>query len=160
MDSPAQQLESERTKYPNMQVDEILVWRRWLQLHPFDFERFEYNVHFGVGLDPGPSFDDNIRKMAIYIRQLKIDAVGYKGVQATIFEVRRRAGPPEVGQLLTYWSVWQAQKLSLAPPKLRLVCAGVVSHILPLVQQSGIQLDVVEGINFSVLGPGRLIPSA
>src|SRR5713101_4762448 len=140
MGTPAQRLESERALYPAMQVDEILVWRNWLQLHQAEYDRFDYNVRIGTGVDPGKEFPDNIRRMAIAIRSLRLDAVGYQGATPTIFEVKRRAGPENVGQLLVYRSVWEAQQLSTAVPRLVLVASDVISHILPFVQQSGIEL--------------------
>ncbi len=152
MGTPAQRLESERATYPAMQVDEILVWRNWLQLHQAEYDRFDYNVRIGTGVDPGPAFPDNIRKMAIAIRSLRLDAVGWKGDTPTIFEVKRRAGPENVGQLLTYRAVWEAQQLSAAVPTLVLVASDVVAHILPIVQQSGIQLVIVP-TDFSFLSP-------
>jgi len=152
MGTPAQRLESERATYPAMQVDEILVWRNWLRLHEAEYDRFDYNVRIGTGVDPGPAFPDNIRKSAIAIRSLRLDAVGYKAGAPTIFEVKRRAGPENVGQLLTYSSVWQAQQLSAVPPKLFLVASDVTSHILPLVHQSNIQIELVP-TDFSFLSP-------
>lgn len=152
MGTPAQRLESERATYPAMQVDEILVWRNWLQLHQAEYDRFDYNVRIGTGVDPGPAFPDNIRKMAIAIRSLRLDAVGWNGDTPTIFEVKRRAGPENVGQLLTYRAVWEAQQLSAAGPTLVLVASDVVAHILPVVQQSGIQLVIV-ATDFSFLSP-------
>jgi hypothetical protein len=152
MGTPAQRLESERALYPAMQVDEILVWRKWLQLHQAEYDRFDYNVRIGTGVDPGPAFPDNIRKMAIAIRSLRLDAVGYKGAAPTIFEVKRRAGPENVGQLLTYRAVWEAQQLSEVAPALVLVASDTSTHILPVVQQSGIQLVLVP-TDFSFLSP-------
>src|SRR5713101_7424613 len=143
MGTPAQRLESERAKYPAMQVDEILVWRNWLQLHQGEYDRFDYNVRIGTGVDPGPAFPQNIRDMAIAIRSLRLDAVGYQGATPTIFEVKRRAGPQNVGQLLTYRAVWEAQQLSTVAPRLGLVASDVMQHILPIVQQSDIRLVMI-----------------
>lgn len=160
MGTPAQRLESERAKYPAMQVDEILVWRNWLQLYQAQYDRFEYNVRIGTGADPGPAFPQNIRDMAIAIRSLRLDAVGWQGGTPVIFEVKRRAGPENVGQLLTYRAVWEAQHLSTEAPRLVLVCSDLVSHILPIVQQSNIRLDMVP-TDFSFLSPrstGRPLP--
>lgn len=152
MGTPAQRLESERALYPAMQVDEILVWRNWLKLHQAEYDRFDYNVRIGTGVDPGPAFPQNIRDMAIAIRSLRLDAVGYQGATPTIFEVKRRAGPENVGQLLTYRAVWEAQQPAALAPALVLVCSDLVQHILPIVQQSNIRLDLVP-TDFSFLSP-------
>ena len=90
--------------------------------------------------------------MAIAIRSLRLDAVGYRGDAPTIFEAKRRAGPQNVGQLLTYRAVWGAQHLSTAAPRLVLVASDVMQQILPIVQQSGIELVMV-ATDFSFLPP-------
>lgn len=180
MGSPAKILESERAKYPAMQVDEILVWRRWLQLHQAEYDRFDYNVRIGTGVDPGQAFADKIdadlaakgiqkpavgpslgerlRAGAIATRQLRLDAVGYQGPQPTIFEVKRRAGPQNVGQLLVYRTVWTAANPGGPAPNLHLVAADTMPHILGTVTEAGITLELVDQVDFSALSPGRLIP--
>ncbi len=155
MSSPAQRFEADRLKFPAMQVDEILVWRNWLELHQQEYDRFDYDVHVGKGHEIGPEFAENIRRDAMLTGQLRIDAVGYKDGQATIFEVKRRAGPQNVGQLLSYNAVWIRSGLSPAPPFLVLVCADYTPNILPVVRDTGIRLDVVP-TSFAALAPQRL----
>lgn len=182
MATPAQRLESERAKYPAMQVDEILVWRNWLKLHELEWQtlpaswiarrasdvgnnpqpgdRFDYNVRLGVNVDPGPDFPDNIRRAAIAARSLRIDAVGFRVETPVLFEVKRRAGPQNVGQLLTYFHLWQSAGLTVGAPELRLVCSDLSSHILPVTQATGIVIELVP-TDFSFLSPrsiGRPLP--
>ena len=135
-----------------MQVDEILVWRNWLVDHQQEYDRFAYDVELGLNVDPGPDFPDYIRKAAIHTRSLRIDAVGWKADQPTIFEVKRRAGPENVGQLLVYLHMWRAQSMSAADPILALVCATLMGHIVPAVQAAGIHLYQVV-TDFSFLSP-------
>lgn len=150
MANPAQRLESDRAAYPALNVDEVLVWKAWLVLNQQFYQSFDYNVRIGDGQDPGPSFADNIRQMAIQITQLRLDAVGYQGNIPTIFEVKRRAGPQNVGQLLTYDSVWRNKGYTQVNPRLMLVCATYNPNILPVLRDTGINLAVVP-VNFSVL---------
>lgn len=182
MATPAQRLESERAKYPAMQVDEILIWRNWLKLHELEYDllppewisrrtadvgakpqlgdRFDYNVRLGVNVDPGADFPDNIRRAAIASRSLRVDALGFKGTVPQLFEVKRRAGPQNVGQLLTYLHIWRAAALTAQDPQLLLVCSDFTSHILPVAQASNIRIDLVP-TDFSWLSPrsiGRPLP--
>src|SRR6266851_4476427 len=155
MGSPAQRLESDRAKYPAMQVDEILVWRAWLQLHQGEYDRFDYNTRLGTDVDPGPNFPDNIRKAAIALNSLRVDAVGWQFLRPTIFEVKRRAGPQNIGQLLTYKHLWMASSMIGAEPALVLVFNTLSQHILGGGGASGIQLSQVD-VDFSSLAPQRL----
>lgn len=138
-----------------MQVDEILVWRAWLQLHQAEYDRFDYNIRLGTDVDPGPDFPDNIRKAAIALNSLRVDAVGYQGAQPTIFEVKRRAGPQNIGQLLTYRHLWVATFPTSPAPQLVLVFNTLSQHILGVASASGIQLSQVD-VDFSSLAPQRL----
>ncbi len=155
MSSPAQRFESERLKYPAMQVDEMLVWRNWLELHQGEYDRFDYNFRIGKGHEIGAEFPENIRNLAKLQGQLRLDAVGYKGAQATIFEVERRAVPRNVGQLLTYNAVWIADGLSPAPPLLVLVASDFAVNLLPVIRDTRIRLDIVPTV-FTTLAPQRL----
>ncbi len=109
MGTLAQRLESERLRYPGLLPEEILVLRARLNLHQSEYDKFDYNLRIGQGIDPGEAYTPEVRKQAILNTQLRIDAVGYKGLQATIIEVKRRATPSNVGQLLTYLSVWRIE---------------------------------------------------
>ena len=160
MATPAQQLQSERAKYPAMQVDEILVWRAWLLTHQALYDRFDYNVAIGIAQDPGPAYTDAIRKMAIFIRSKRLDAIGWQANTPTIFEVKRRAGPENVGQLVIYQHWWPKSFPGAPVAKLVLVASDADPHILPVLAQFGIDYNPVSGVNFSVLGPGRIIPPA
>lgn len=150
MGTLAQRLQSDRLKFPGLLPDEILVLRAWLVLHQEEYDRFDYNMRIGQGIDPGPTFSDEIRRQNILNTQLRIDAVGWKGTQPTIIEVKRRTGPSNVGQILTYHSVWRQQFPNGPDPILRLVSNTYSPHILPRVRESGIFLDVVE-VDFSGL---------
>jgi hypothetical protein len=141
-----------------MNVDEILVWRVFLQLYQQNYDRFDYNVRLGLSADPGASFPDMHRKAAIALNSVRVDAVGWKGNEATIFEVRRRADSADVGQLCVYSTLWQEQQLSSSAPRLVMVTAQPVAHIVSTLPKCNIELVLVPGVVFSVLAPGRLIP--
>ncbi len=122
---------------------EIVIFYRWLELHPTEYDRYDFAVHIGKGEDAGPTFEQSLRDMWIHNTQLRIDAVGYNGPDPTILEVKDDAGPAAVGQLLTYGKIWTMEGRSIAAPKLRLICRTFSANILPIVRDAGIQLDQV-----------------
>ena len=152
MTTTAQRMESDRAKYPGLLVDEILVWKAWLLLNQQDYQRFDYNTRIGQGQDPGPTFNQTYRDMAIQLTQLRIDAVGWQGNIPTIFEVKRNAGAQNIGQLLTYDAVWRINRVSNANPRLVLVCAQFQPNISQVALETGIDINTV-AVNFSVLAP-------
>lgn len=154
MGTLAQRLESERLKYPGLLPEEILVLRAWLALHQGEYDRFDYNLRIGQGIDPGEAYSPEVRKQAVMNTQLRIDAVGWKGTQPSIIEVKRRTTPSNVGQILTYDSVWRQEFPAGPAPIMRLVCNTFAPNILPRVREAGIFLDVVQ-VDFSGLKSPR-----
>jgi len=150
MGTPAQRLQSERLKYPGLLPEEVLVLRAWLALHEHEYDRFDYNMRIGQGIDPGSNYSAEVRKQAVMNTQLRIDAVAWKGAQPSIVEVKRRTTPSNVGQILTYDSVWRKEFPGTPAPILRLVCNTYSLHILPRVTEAGIHLDLVQ-VDFSGL---------
>ncbi len=144
MATTAQRLLADRMKLPALVPGEIVIFRRWLELHPTEFDRYDFAVRIGKGEDPGPTFEQNLRDMWIHNTQLRLDAVGFRGAEPTIIEVKDDAGPAAVGQLLTYGKIWTVEGRSAAPPKLRLIARTFSANILPIVRDAGIQLDVVD----------------
>jgi len=177
--SAAKKLESDRLKFPAMNVAEILVWREWLRLHQAEYSAlpaswlayratqpggqpkpgdcFDYNVRIGTGRDPGPGFADNIRELAIMITQFRLDAVAFKGDAPVIFEVKRDLGPPQIGQILSYDAIWRRNKITPVDPIMQLVGADFKENALPLVEENGIKFDLVP-VDFRVLSPYNTTP--
>src|SRR5574340_323640 len=112
--TPAQILEKDRLQFPGMLPREILIYREWLKTHEGDYDTFAYDELLGAGYDPGPQWEvdqesalravgvtdeaylkkyaHNMRKMAIQNSQKRADAILHKGPQATLVEVKDRAG--------------------------------------------------------------------
>lgn len=155
--TPAQTLQAQRLNFPGLLPREVLLLREWLKLHESEYDRFDYNMRIGAGVDPGPGWPQEIRQMAVANSQLRLDAVGWQGVQPTIIEVKDRAGASACGQLVTYEAVWLKDQLSPLPPKLLLITNRVQQNILPLLEKAGIELQVVQA-DFSILQPKPVYP--
>jgi hypothetical protein len=89
-------------KYPHMLPVEIELWDWFLATHPGLYEKYEYDVHVGKGVEIPPDTPKNIAEMSKKLTQKRIDAVGYKEGEIGIFEVKPYAGASALGQLLTY----------------------------------------------------------
>jgi len=172
--SPARRMEAERALYPAMNPAEILVWVQFLRLYEANYDTlpdswlayrktqpgaqpqpgdvFDYNVRLGTGRDPGAGFDDSVRKMAIMVTQFRMDAVGWQAGAPVIFEVKRDAGPPQVGQLISYAALWRKNAITPQPPAMVLVAADFKENALAAIQEHGIKLVTVP-VDFRVLSP-------
>jgi hypothetical protein len=155
-----------------MLVDETVVWRAWALLHQGEYDRFDHNIRIGPAKDPGPGFLPSVRKAEMLNSQMRIDSVGWQGIdpdqfapyvidpsiiyalfpsaEATIFEVKRRATLAAYGEIMGYSHAWAAEFSNSPTPRLIIVCADYAQTILPATRASNVRVDVVQA-NFSIL---------
>jgi len=99
-----------RTPFPHMCPGDVPLFASFV-LTPEGqrYERWEFDTHLGPGLDPGDVFDPVMRKVAILLTQLRVDAIGWVGGDPTIFEVKPDARLSAFGQVLAYCWFWRQQ---------------------------------------------------
>ena len=139
-----------RCRFPAMLPRECLIMQAWLKGHETDYDRFVFELLVGTGADPGPRWDEALRRMWIHNTKKRIDAVAYRAGRPTIIEVKYRAGASAVGQLLTYRPLYEREYPEQGAPRLMLLTNSLQTDILPVLEQQGIDLQV-QPVDFSVL---------
>ena len=96
--------------FPHMFPNDVPLFAAFVLTEEADvYDRWEFDVKVGVPVDPGPAYDPQLRQMAIKISLLRIDAVGFRGVTPTIFEVKPDARLSALGQVISYCYFYQKQ---------------------------------------------------
>src|SRR5260370_39344269 len=113
---PAIRSQADRLRFPGMQLREILIWKNWLYGNSTRFDRYEYNVRLGDGVDPGPSYPDSSRRQWIANSMKRVDVVAVKGERVTIIEVEENPGLTAFGQLAGYVVLWRKPVAGGGPP--------------------------------------------
>jgi hypothetical protein len=137
-------LESDRLTYPAMLPAEIAVWRAWLRLHQTEYDRFDYNTRVGPGFDPGGGVPDFVRQMSIKNTKKRIDAVGWKGDQPLIVEVKDRAGLSAIGQLMGYIVHWKLENPHKVPPQSLLVARALAPGMVDVLTSHSLNYELVQ----------------
>ena len=89
-------------EFPHMMPEDVPVWRRWLDTHDNDWDRIDYDVHVGEGVDLPPDFAEPHRSNAIGLSKKRIDAVLIYPDKIVIVEVKKLASWKALGQTLGY----------------------------------------------------------
>lgn len=126
-------------RYPHLLEVDALIWHaHWLK-HGDSYETIEYDVRVGDGRDPGPDFDDPIRKMSLALSCRRIDAVCHSPRGIDIVEVTHSAGFTALGQLIAY-PVLYANKVGRTRPIRTILVAGEIqTDIRPVLDRLQIQ---------------------
>lgn len=129
--------------YPHLLPDDITIWERFLNLHPHDYTRIEYDVRVGEGRDPGDAFPDNIRKMGLDISMRRIDAVGHAPDRIDVIEITRTAGLTSIGQLTAYPKLYRDKFRPTLPLRAVLVAEELQTDIQPVLDTLPITIYLV-----------------
>ncbi len=133
---------SERDYYPALLPREIEILKAWLKDHEREYERFEFNVRAGQGIDPGPSYSDADRAQFKLNTKKRIDAVAYRGNSVTIIEVKDRAGTTALGEILSYETLY-ALDHGGTPIRLLLVTNVLQADMAIVFAQFGVPVSIV-----------------
>jgi len=96
-------------RFTHMMPGDVPLWQRFLVQHGEYFDRFEYDVHVGRGVELDPAWPEEIARAALALTQKRIDAMGYRGGEVWLFEVKPDAGLSALGQLLAYKILWEKE---------------------------------------------------
>ena len=128
----------ELSYYPHMSADESIIWGRFLASKGQQYVRFDYDLRVGTGIEPVHDIPDKFKNDYIDLTRKRIDAVGYNGSVATIFEVKNRATFNVFGQIIGYRSLFLKSFPQYSIKELVVVCASIPLEDLEIVSSQGI----------------------
>ncbi|MBA7560732.1 hypothetical protein ES708_02363 [subsurface metagenome] len=104
-----------RTRYPHMLEDEARIWTRFLRSTDLVFEKITYDLHLGSGVLPVPSDPEYMKRLLSAVTKKRVDALGETGDNIWIFEVKPRISMSALGQLVTYFELYQEEHRPVKP---------------------------------------------
>ena len=143
MSTPYDRLKAAGIKFPGLLPAEALIFNAWQNLHIREYDYFAFNVRIGAGVDPGPSWPQNVRQMAIDNSKKRVDAVGYQGTTPTLVEVKQRAKLNALGQIVGYGVLWPREHPQDSQPRLLIVTDRPSADLEPICKSVGVGLEVV-----------------
>jgi len=121
-------------RFPHLLPVDASIWRQHLLAHGHDYTLFEYDQRVGEGRDPGDTYDDNIRTMALQLSKRRIDCTGYHSRGVDIFEVTHSAGFTALGQLIAYPILYARTFGTSRSIRPVLITAHIQSDIEPVIK--------------------------
>jgi hypothetical protein len=140
----AQNLLADRQSLPGLIPQEIVIFKAWWADHYREYDTADFNVRVGSGFDPGSKFEQAVRDSTIANSQRRIDALLTQGNLRTIVEVKYRATPLAIGQLLCYRALWLKDNPSAQVAKLLLLCYQVDADTIYCASALGVTIQKVQ----------------
>lgn len=131
-------------QFPGMPRPESDVAKLWLQRHGHEYDRIEFNVRLGDGIDPGAGTPAYARRQAVMATQKRADVIAWLHGRATIIEVKIRVGLGAIGQLLGYQFLYMRAFPEQPEPRLLVVARLADGDVQPALVANGIDLVLYE----------------
>jgi hypothetical protein len=126
--------------WPHMARRDAAIWTRFLDRYADDYIGFSYDVAMGGRILDLPDHDPQTALGWQYSTALKLDAVGWKGNQVWIFEVRPEATVGTYGAAVVYTMVAKREQLAELPLVPAIVCETCQIDVEWACNVSGVQL--------------------
>lgn len=140
----AQNLLADRQSLPGLLPQEIVIFKAWWAENYRGYDSADFNVRVGLGYDPGDKFDRSVRDGTIANSQRRIDALLNHGSLYTIVEVKYRASPLAIGQLLCYRELLTVVRPDILSLQLLLLCFTDDADTIYCAQRLGVQVQRVQ----------------
>ena len=135
------------SRYPHLLPEDAELWNDYIEQYSPPHPTFLYDVAVGPGRDPGDSFEDSIRKMALQLSKRRIDVVGVLPDGIDIFELTQSAGLKSLAQAIVY-RYWLTVTWQLTiPVSSSIICRSYQPDVFPLLLAHDIGLLVVQPQN-------------
>lgn len=140
----AQNMLADRQSLPGLLPQEIVIFKAWWADHFSEYDSAEFNVRVGAGYDPGDKFTQDVRASTIANSQRRIDALLRANGIWTIVEVKYRASPLAIGQLLCYRELLRLAHPFIDSAALMLLCFQVDADTIYCADRLGVAITKVQ----------------
>jgi hypothetical protein len=137
--TPAQYDELVRREFfPEKTKHESRNYREYLSRHIHEFDYIRLQVRVGAGLPGDPAFLEGINRQIARNSKRVIDILAWKGLQATIVEVKIRVQPQAIGQVRGYRHLFMEANPDAPEPHLLIVGTYSDPDTLRIINTEGV----------------------
>lgn len=129
--------------FPHLLPAEALLWARFLARYGSQWDAFEYDLRLGQGVPTDPNLLPVYQEMATRLSLKRVDAVGWKDGQATLFEVNPSGSRTAIGAIRLYEWLFRDQFPQSPPPHLAVVLGRCDHDCLRYYQGTGVQVFII-----------------
>jgi hypothetical protein len=131
---------NELFKYTRMSKYDSELWNLFINQHGKEYETFDYDLAVGEGSPVDESVPFWLAKDWSDLTKKRIDAVGYVGSTAHLFEVKTIAGTSALGQLLSYNLLFKISFPELTIRSLNVICSTILPEEILIYKRNGINI--------------------
>jgi len=128
---------------PGTDKNESAIGIAWLRKHWQEWDRVEFNVGLGPGVDLGPGVPAYVQKSATASTKPKADIIVYRGDHvAGVVELKARISGSALGQVLTYSHLLQRDNPRLLQVYKIVAGGSILTGIETVYEHAGVTIEL------------------
>jgi hypothetical protein len=132
-----------RGRYPHLMPIDAAIWGRFLDKHGSLFLGFQYDVTLGEGAQSLPGMSDKDKFLLWSLTVKRSDCLGIRRDGLLLVEVKPRLGMAAVGQVVSYYILWQRQYGGPPAVRVAVVCEQSERDLQFVCERLGVDVFVV-----------------
>lgn len=130
-----------QSTYPHLGIKESAIAREWIRRHAAEWDRIDFDVNLGTGVELGPGYDQAQRDQATKLTQKRADMIARRGTVANIIEIKRRVDFGPLGQLLGYATLYHADYPDTTDTLLTAIGFSALNDAVEVLHAHGINVE-------------------
>lgn len=132
-----------RSWYPHLSPAEAQIWGVFVAAYPDAYDEVAYDVKCGSVPEMVAEHEDEAIRAEAPLFQYKIDVVGFKDGRADIIELKQRATPRALGQVVSYAHLYERDVDPASRPRPVVITDEAMPDMPHLAARAGVRLIVV-----------------
>ena len=131
------------SKYPHLKPEDILTWEAFIAKYPSEYLRVDYDFPVGELAQHTEIAVELSIGGAERVNQYKIDVVAYRENSIDIIELKNKAVPGTIGQVLVYKNLYDREMKPTKPTSAIIIARNSSPDMDRLATEHGVTLLLV-----------------
>jgi hypothetical protein len=132
-----------RYNYPHMSPADTTIWEKFIDTFPTRYSTVDYDVALGSTPLTAEQITSQADANMVRLWQKRIDVLAKQGDETHIIEVKPKAGPSAIGQVLSYCELYKGYIDPFAKVKAIIITDSATPDIALLASQMQVEVIIV-----------------
>ena len=130
-------------KYPHLKPEDVATWNAFIEQFPDHYTSVDYDTPVGELQELAAEAQRLEIAGSEQVNRYKIDCVGYREGGIDIIELKGKATPSAIGQVLSYRTLYLKQIKSTVPVRAVIITRETAPEMDALCEEHGVNLILV-----------------
>lgn len=130
-------------KYPHLSPEDKITWERFISKYPAEYKSCDYDFALSPVLEAASKAAELGVAGAERVYKYRCDVIGYKDNEIHLIELKNRATPKAIGELVQDYHLYMRDEAPILPVETYIICREAAPEMDFLCSKEDIYLIIV-----------------